>query len=607
MIPVPMREDGPDVDLIEELVAADPAIKGMWCVPVFSNPTGITYSWENVRRLRPDAHRGSGFPAVLGQRLRGAHADPRLRRAGRRARPGRGGGQPATGRWCSRRPRRSPSPAPASASSAARWATSPGTCSTPARSRSARTRSTNCVTCGSSATPTVCGCRCSATSELLAPKFALVAEILEDRLGESKIASWTDPKGGYFVSLDVLPGTARRTIALAKDAGIAVTEAGAVVPVPKRPGRQEHSDRADASRRCPTCARRSTVWRPARCWRPPSRCWHVTSRGPSPGLGSLLSVALYRKYRPATFAEVVGQEHVTEPLSTALYVGPDQPRLPVLRSAGLREDVVGADPGPLAELRAGADGDAVRRVRLLCGAGAQRAGQRRRRRTRRRQPRRRRRHPRAARPRVLRPRAVAVPHLHRRRSAHGHHGRLQRAAEDRRGTAGTPDLRVRHHRAGEGAAHHPLAHPSLPVPAAGAADHARPARTDLRAGERRRRRRGVPAGDPGRRRVTARHPVGARPAAGRRRGQPGRVRAGAGAARRHRRRADRRCGRRAGRRRRRGAVRRRRVGDRRRPRPAPVRHRSAGAVPRPDRAAGGSRRRRPRCGRCAGRRAGPDA
>ena len=70
---------------------------------------------------------------------------------------------------------------------------------------------------------------------LLAPKFALVAEILSSRLDESKIASWTDPKGGYFVSLDVWPGTARRTIALAKDAGIAVTEAGAAFPYRKDP------------------------------------------------------------------------------------------------------------------------------------------------------------------------------------------------------------------------------------------------------------------------------------------------------------------------------------------------------------------------------------
>ncbi|MEE1974330.1 aminotransferase, partial [Maribacter flavus] len=70
----------------------------------------------------------------------------------------------------------------------------------------------------------------------LAPKFALVAEVLDQRLSESKIASWTEPKGGYFISLHVLPGTARRTVALAKDVGSAVTEAGASFPYRKDPG-----------------------------------------------------------------------------------------------------------------------------------------------------------------------------------------------------------------------------------------------------------------------------------------------------------------------------------------------------------------------------------
>ena len=70
---------------------------------------------------------------------------------------------------------------------------------------------------------------------VLAPKFALALDILDNRLSESGIASWTEPKGGYFISLDVLPGTAGRTVALAKDAGIAVTEAGASFPYRKDP------------------------------------------------------------------------------------------------------------------------------------------------------------------------------------------------------------------------------------------------------------------------------------------------------------------------------------------------------------------------------------
>ncbi len=66
MIAVPMLDDGPDVDLVEELVAADPAIKGMWCVPVYSNPTGTVYSWEVVRRLVQMTHRGQRISGCSG-------------------------------------------------------------------------------------------------------------------------------------------------------------------------------------------------------------------------------------------------------------------------------------------------------------------------------------------------------------------------------------------------------------------------------------------------------------------------------------------------------------------------------------------------------------
>lgn len=145
MIPVPMLEDGPDVDLIEELVAADPAIKGMWCVPVFGNPTGVTYSWEVVRRLVQMRTVATDFRLFWDNAYAVHTLTPDFMRQidvlGLAA-----AAVTRTGRWCSPRPARSPSPGPASASWAARWATSRGTCSTRARSRSARTRSTSCGT-----------------------------------------------------------------------------------------------------------------------------------------------------------------------------------------------------------------------------------------------------------------------------------------------------------------------------------------------------------------------------------------------------------------------------------------------------------------------------
>ncbi len=234
MVPVPMREDGPDVDVIEELVAVDPAIKGMWCVPVYSNPTGAVYSWENIRRLVQMKTAATDFRlfwdnayvvhTITHEFLRQVDVLGLAAKAGNPNRPyvfastskmtfaGAGvsffGGSLGNIAWYLQY--------------AGKKTIGPD-----------KVNQLRHVKFFGDAD----GVRLHMQrhQELLAPKFALVAEILEDRLGDSKIASWTDPKGGYFVSLDVLAGTARRTIALAKDAGIAVTEAGSAFPYRKDP------------------------------------------------------------------------------------------------------------------------------------------------------------------------------------------------------------------------------------------------------------------------------------------------------------------------------------------------------------------------------------
>jgi DNA-binding transcriptional MocR family regulator len=234
MINIPMREDGPDVDLIEELVAADPAIKGMWCVPVFSNPTGVTFSWEVVRRLVQMRTAATDFRlmwdnayalhTLTHDSVRQIDVLGLAAAAGNQNRPlvfastskitfaGAGvgffGGSLANIAWYLQH--------------LGKKVICPDKVNQLRHLRFFKDAD---------------GVRLQMQrhQQLLAPKFALVQEILEDRLSESKIASWTDPKGGYFVNFDVWPGTARRTVSLAKDAGIAVTDAGASFPYRKDP------------------------------------------------------------------------------------------------------------------------------------------------------------------------------------------------------------------------------------------------------------------------------------------------------------------------------------------------------------------------------------
>ncbi len=229
MITVPMREDGPDVDLVEELVAADPAIKGMWCVPVYANPTGAVYSWEVVRRLVQMRTAATDFRlfwdnaypvhTLNGEFVKQVDVLGLAAQAGNPNRPyvftstskitfaGGGvsffGGSLGNIAWYLQY--------------AGKKSIGPDKVNQLRHLRFLRDAD---------------GVRRHMLRHqaILAPKFALVAEILDRRLSESKTASWTDPAGGYFVSLDVLPGTAKRTVALAKDAGIAVTAAGASFP-----------------------------------------------------------------------------------------------------------------------------------------------------------------------------------------------------------------------------------------------------------------------------------------------------------------------------------------------------------------------------------------
>jgi len=234
MVPVPMREDGPDVDLVEELVAADPAIKGMWCVPVFSNPTGAVYSWEVVRRLVQMRSAATDFRLfwdnaypvhtltldfprqvdVLGLAAAAGHPNrpyvfastSKITFAG--AGVSFFGGSLGNIAWYLQH--------------SGKKSIGPDKVNHLRHLRFLRDAD---------------GVRQQMLrhQQVLAPKFELVLDILERRLADSKTASWTEPKGGYFISLDVLPGTARRTVALAKDAGIAVTEAGASFPYRKDP------------------------------------------------------------------------------------------------------------------------------------------------------------------------------------------------------------------------------------------------------------------------------------------------------------------------------------------------------------------------------------
>lgn len=233
MIPVPMTAAGPDMDVVESLVT-DPSVKGIWCVPMYSNPEGITYSDETVRRfarLEPAApdfrimwdnayciHHLTDTPDSLLNLFEEATAT---------------GHEDAVIMFCSTSKVTFPG-----AGVAALIANS-------ANLAEIRKR-LSIQTIGHDKLNMLRHARFFGNAEnmrehmkqhtaVLAPKFRLVLDTLETRLGDTGIAVWHQPNGGYFVSVDLMDGCATETVRLLKEAGVVVTPAGSTHPYKNDP------------------------------------------------------------------------------------------------------------------------------------------------------------------------------------------------------------------------------------------------------------------------------------------------------------------------------------------------------------------------------------
>mgnify|MGYP002713786705 FL=1 len=228
MVQVPMTSTGPDMDAVEELVK-DPQVKGMWTVPVFGNPTGVTFAPEVVEKLAAMETAAPDFRIVWDNAyaihtLTGAQTDNPdvIALAEKHGNPNRFWYMSSTSKIT------------LAGSGVAFFASSKANLEWYASHASIRGIGPNKVNQLAHARllGDVQGLQTlmKQHASSLAPKFEAVVGILQDRLGEFGVTQWTEPEGGYFISLDVLDGSATRVWELAKDAGITLTKAGASFP-----------------------------------------------------------------------------------------------------------------------------------------------------------------------------------------------------------------------------------------------------------------------------------------------------------------------------------------------------------------------------------------
>lgn len=234
LITVPMLATGPDMDAVEKLVSEDETVKGIWCVPKYSNPGGITYSDETVRRfaaLKPAAkdfrifwdnaycvHDLNDTPDTLlslwDECVKAGSEDLAVYFASTSKITFPGAGVSAMA---------------ASDANLAVFRTH-FSYQTIGPDKLNQLRHIYFLKDMDGVKAQMLRHR-----EILEPKFRTVIGKLETELGGKNVASWTSPNGGYFISVDVMEGCAKRVVALCKQAGVVLTGAGATYPYGKDP------------------------------------------------------------------------------------------------------------------------------------------------------------------------------------------------------------------------------------------------------------------------------------------------------------------------------------------------------------------------------------
>ena len=235
MINVPMNEDGPDMDMVEKLVSEDSAIKGIWCVPKYSNPDGYVYSGEVVKRFASLKPAAEDFRIYWDNAYIIHHLYP---------------DEPAQILNIIEECEKAGNPDMVYEFCSTSKVTFPGAGISAMASSEKNINSTISMMNAQIIShdkmnqlrhvlffPTMKDLEehMAKHAKIMRPKFEKVVEMLENELGGLGIAEWTNPKGGYFIGFNSMEGCAKKIVSMCADAGVIMTDAGATYPYGKDP------------------------------------------------------------------------------------------------------------------------------------------------------------------------------------------------------------------------------------------------------------------------------------------------------------------------------------------------------------------------------------